>query len=299
METEWNKLQWRIDPALSPIRRGGRKPLEIFMDQGPAVMSLVLILMIALVSILAPLFTPYGRDAIDLENILSGSSPSHLLGTDELGRDTFTRLIYGGRFTLMVAFFSVFIATITGIILGSLSGYLGGWIDHAITSLIEFFLSVPVFPVILLAASIWGNSLWVIPVIIGLTSWMEVARLVRTRVRSLRTETFVDAARTLGTGDFSLLARHLIPGVTGTVAAAVTIGFARAMLIESALSFLGFGIQPPIPTWGNMLQNAGHFMRESRLAVFMPGFMILITCLCFNQLGEGLRRALDKPGQSC
>jgi peptide/nickel transport system permease protein len=293
-QTEWKKMDWQINPALAPVPGKGSKSISLFIEGGPAIMSMLLILLVIMVSSMAPVFTPYGRDSIDLDNILSSPSPAHLLGTDELGRDTFTRLIYGGRFTLMVGFFSVFVAVLIGIVLGSVSGYFGGSADHIVTSVIELFLSVPVFPVVLLAAAVWGNSLWVIPVIIGVTSWMEIARLVRTRVRSLRVEAFVDAARTLGTGNISLMARHLVPGTIGIVVAAATVGFARAMLIESALSFLGFGIQPPIPTWGNMLQNAGHFMRESQLAVFIPGFMILITCLCFNYLGEGLRRALDK-----
>lgn len=258
------------------------------------VYAAICIALIVIVSVFAPLLTPYGRDAIDLDNILAPPSREHALGTDELGRDVLTRLIYGGRFTLLVAFCSVAIATFIGLTLGALSGYFGGRLDDLVTAAVDLFLSVPVFLVLLVAATLGGGRLWIIPVVIGATSWMESARLVRAKVLSLKEEEFVEAARSIGVHDVAIVFRHIIPHAIPPVIVSATVGFAQAMLIESALSFLGFGVQPPLPTWGNMLENAWIFLRRSPTAAFAPGFMIFITCLCFNVVGDNLRQALTR-----
>ena len=268
--------------------RGGR-----FLDYGPAVYSLMLILLVLAISLLAPLLTPHGRDAIDLDRILARSSAEHALGTDELGRDVFTRLIYAGRFSMLVALCSVAIGVGIGITMGTVAGYFGGAADAAVTVIMDLFLSVPVFLVILVAASAGGGRLWLIPLVIGGTSWVETARIVRALVYSLKEEGFVEAARVVGARDMSLIVRHLLPQALPAVIVSATVGFAQAMLIESAVSFLGFGVQPPVPTWGNMLQSAHVFIRQAPLAAFAPGFMIFITCLSFNFVGDGLRRMLD------
>jgi peptide/nickel transport system permease protein len=259
-----------------------------------ATYALVCIALIVTVSILAPLLTPYGRDAIDLDNVLAHPSPAHVLGTDELGRDLFTRLIFGGRFTLLVAFCSVTIATLIGLTLGALSGYRGGRVDSVVTAAIDLFLSVPTFLLLLAAAAFGGGKLWIIPVVIGATSWMECARIVRAKVFSLKEEEFVEAARSIGVRDRSIVFRHILPHALAPVIVSATVGFAQAMLIESGLSFLGFGVQPPLPTWGNMLENAWIFLRRSPTAAVAPGFMIFITCLCFNIVGDNLRRMLAR-----
>jgi peptide/nickel transport system permease protein len=270
--------------------RGGR-PGHLGAN-APLVYPLMLILLVLAVSLLAPLMTPYGRDTIDLDSILAPPSAEHVLGTDDLGRDVLTRLMYAGRFSMLVALCSVVFAFAVGMVMGTLAGFFGSAIDAAITVMIDLFLSVPVFLVLLVAASAGGGRLWLVPLVIGGTSWMETARIVRSLTMSLKEEGFVEAARAAGARDVSLIVRHMLPQALPSAIVSATVGFAQAMLIESALSFLGFGVQPPIPTWGNMLQNANVFVRQAPLAAFAPGFMIFITCLSFNRIGEGLRRVL-------
>ncbi len=278
--------------AHSPARGARSDRRRRFLEYGSAVYSLFLILLILAICLLAPVLTPYGRDAIDLDRLLAGPSAEHALGTDELGRDVFTRLIYAGRFSVLVALCSVAIAVAIGIVMGATAGYFGGAADAAVTIVMDLFLSVPVFLVLLVAASAGGGRLWLIPLAIGGTSWIETARVVRAIVFSLKEEGFVAAARAMGARDMSLVARHVLPQALPSVFVSATAGFAQAMLIESALSFLGFGIQPPVPTWGNMLESGYLFIRQAPLAAFAPGFMIFITCLAFNFIGEGLRRVL-------
>jgi peptide/nickel transport system permease protein len=269
-----------------------------FFEYRPASLATLLLLLVFGIALIAPFVTPYGRDTIDLDEVLSAPSPSHALGTDELGRDVLTRLVYGGRFTLLVALAAVLVASLIGVVTGACAGYFGGAVDIVISSVIELFLSVPVFLIILIASALGGGRLWVIPLVIGCTSWMETARVVRSSFFSLRGEGFVEAARSLGVGNGSIVLRHILPQALPPVVVAATVGFAQAMLIESALSFLGFGVQPPVPTWGNMLYNAQLLIRRSTVAAFAPGFMIFVTCLCFNIVGRGLRRALAPESRS-
>ncbi len=271
---------------------GRRMRRARFFAYRPAVYSLVLLSLVLAISLGAPLFAPHGRDAIDLDRLLAPPSADHPLGTDELGRDTLTRVIYAGRYSLLVAFAAVSIAAAIGVLAGAAAGFFGGAVDAGVAIAIDLFLSVPVFLVLLAAAAAAGERLWLIPVIIGAASWVETARVVRSLVQSLGERGFVDAARAIGAGRMRLLARHLLPGAMPAVIVAATTGFAQAMIAESALSFLGFGVQPPAPTWGNMLQNAHLFIREAPVAAFAPGFMIFITCLAFHYAGEGLRRTL-------
>jgi len=279
-------------PGLASERSSACGRAGRFFEYGPGVYSLMLLALLVAVFALAPLMTPHGRDAMDLGSILARPSAEHVLGTDELGRDVFARLIYAGRFSMLVALCSVAIAIAIGVFMGTVAGYFGGAADAAATIAVDLFLSVPVFLVLLVAASAGGGRLWFVPLVIGGMSWMETARIVRSLVLSLKAEGFVEASRAAGAGDGRLIVRHLLPQTLPAVIVAATIGFAQAMLIESALSFLGFGVQPPVPTWGNMLENANVFIREAPLAAFAPGFMIFITCLSFNYIGEGLRRTL-------
>ena len=286
------RTRWLMVSAFTPVHRTSGGWGARFLAYRPGVYALILIALLAAVSILAPLLTPYGRDILDLDRILSPPAADHVLGTDELGRDLFSRLLFGGRFTLMVAFLSVLIATVIGITLGAAAGYFGGRVDLFVSGLVDLFLSVPVFLVIMVAASAAGGRLWAIPLIIGATSWMETARLVRSRFLSLRTEGFIEAARSLGTSNLDIVTRHMLPNSLPVIIVAMTVGFAQAMLIESALSFLGFGVQPPVPTWGNMLHNAHMLLRQAPAAAFAPGLMIFITSLSFNFAGRGFKAAL-------
>jgi len=269
------------------------------LRQRPALCAGLLVLLVALLSMLAPLFSPYGRDTMDLDRILAPPSAEHVLGTDELGRDLFTRILYGGRVTLLVAFASVVIATLLGFALGSAAGYFGGFWDRIVTGSVDLFMSIPVFLVLLALISVGGNGVWFIPLVIGATSWMETARISRARLLSLKRSEFVDAARSLGQRDSALVCRHMMPHALPHIVATATVGFAHAMLVESALSFLGFGIQPPVPTWGNMLQNAQILLRTSPTVAIAPGLMIFLMCISFNFMGEGLRKALAGGARSC
>jgi peptide/nickel transport system permease protein len=194
----------------------------------------------------------------------------------------------------MVAFVSVAVAVLLGITLGGMAGWFGGWTDRAVSLAIDLFLSIPVFLVMLLAASAAGGSIWVIPLLIGGTSWMETARVVRSAFFQIREEGFVDAARAAGASSSWVILRHMVPQASGALLVSAAAGLASAMLVESALSFLGFGVQPPVPTWGNMLNGAWTMLHTSPLAAFAPGLMIFVTCLGFNLLCEGYRRALAK-----
>jgi peptide/nickel transport system permease protein len=263
-----------------------------FVHYRPGLYSLLLIVLLLALALLAPLLAPYGRDAMNLDLVLAAPSAAHSLGTDDLGRDVVSRLVYGARFSMFVALSAVVIASFLGVLAGALAGYFGGRTDALVTVVMDLFLSVPVFLVLLVAASVGGGRLWVIPLIIGGVSWVETARVVRAQIVSLKEEGFVEAARAVGVRDVRLLTRHLLPQTVPSIIVSATVGFAQAMLVESALSFLGFGVQPPVPTWGNMLQNAQVFIRQAPLAAFAPGFMIFMTCLSFNYVGEGLRRTL-------
>jgi len=276
----------------SPNRLVRRGALGRFHAYRPGVSGAFLISLVLALALAAPLLAPYPRDAMDLGAVLAGPSPAHPLGTDDLGRDVLTRLLFAARFSMLVALSAVAIATVIGVLAGVLAGFLGGAVDAAATVVMDLFLSVPVFLVLLVAAAAGGGKLWLVPLIIGAVSWVETARVVRSLVLSLRREGFVEAARAMGAPSASLMARHILPQALPAVIVSATVGFAQAMLVESALSFLGFGVAPPVPTWGTMLQNASLFIRVSPLAAVAPGFMIFITCLSMNAVGEGLRRAL-------
>lgn len=246
--------------------------------------SIVLLVLVAAVSLLAPLLSPWPRDEIDLDRIAAPPSPEHVLGTDRLGRDVLTRLLHGGRYTLLVAACSVAVAVALGTILGGAAGWLGGAADRLVTGLADLFLSIPVFLVLLVAAAAAGGGLWTIPLLIGGMSWMETARVVRGRFASVRGEEYVEAARAAGAGGGRIILRHLLPQAAAPIAVAAAAGLANAMLVESALSFLGFGVQPPVPTWGNMLTGAVPVLRSAPAAALAPGVMIFLTCFAFNSL---------------
>ena len=276
--------------------RSKNRFLSVFLSSGTVRFSVILLGLIVISSLLAPFLTPYGGDDMDLNAILTGPSVEHVLGTDELGRDLFSRLLYGGRFSLAIALGAVMIALLVGIFLGTVAGYFGGLVDRFVSMITDLFLSVPAFLVLLLVCSLVADKVWLIPVVIGSMSWMEVARIVRAEFLSLKEREFVDAARSMGASDSVVMLKHILPLAMGPVIVSATAGFAQAMLVESALSFLGFGVQPPIPTWGNMLRNAQTFLHSSPMVAFAPGFLIFITCLCVNFIGEGISKAFGTRG---
>jgi peptide/nickel transport system permease protein len=258
-----------------------------------AMTGLALVLALFVVSIFAHWLAPYDPNSIDLKQVLMPPSAQHWLGTDTLGRDVLSRIIYGSRVSLKVGFVAVGLATLIGLVVGALAGYYGGWVDAALMRLVDLMLCFPAFFLILAVIAVLEPSIWNIMAVIGLTSWMGVARLVRAEFLSLREREFVTAARALGASDFRLIMRHMLPNALAPVMVSATLGVAGAILTESALSFLGLGVQPPTPSWGNIL-TAGKDNIEIAwwLSVF-PGLAILITVMSYNLLGEGIREAID------
>ncbi len=231
--------------------------------------------------------------AIDVSQRLAPPSMRHPLGTDDLGRSVLVRMLYGARISLLVGFVAVGISTLIGILFGALAGYYGGWVDALTMRFVDIMLCFPTFFLILAVIAFLDPSIWNIMIVIGLTSWMGVARLVRAEFLSLRRRDFVLAAQSLGVSDGRLIFRHILPNAMSPVLVSATLGVAGAILTESALSFLGIGVQPPTPSWGNMLITGKQTLGSAWWLSLFPGLAILITVLGYNLLGEGIRDALD------
>ena len=257
-----------------------------------AIICLIILIIIIIASLLAPL-SPYDPDAMDLRSKLLLPNKEHFFGTDNLGRDYFTRALYGGRVSLTVGFFSMLVSVIVGTIYGTISGYIGGTIDNLMMRAVDIFMSVPSFLLIIIINSFLSPSMFTMVVISGMFSWMGVARIVRAETMSLKERDFVLAAKNMGAGNMEIMLIHIIPNMIPSIIVAASISIARAILTESSLSFLGFGVKLPMSSWGRMLQNAqSQIMDVPTLALF-PGALILLTVLSFNVLGDVLRNALE------
>lgn len=258
-----------------------------------AVLGGVIVLFLFFIALSAPVLSPYDPNAIDVKHILEPPGLKHPFGTDDLGRDIFSRVLWGSRISLSVGFVAVGIATVIGVILGALSGYYGSWTDRVIMRFVDIMLSIPTFFLLLAVIAFLEPSIWNIMIVIGLTSWMGVARLVRAEVLSAREREFALAARAIGAGDLRIIFNHILPNSMAPVLVSTVLGIAGAILVESALSFLGIGVQPPTSSWGNIL-TAGKDNIEIAwwLSVF-PGLAILVTVLSYNLLGEGIRDSID------
>jgi peptide/nickel transport system permease protein len=252
-----------------------------------------MVLCVFIVAIFAPVLAPYNPNEIDRHNILSAPSDRHLLGTDDLGRDVLSRMIYGSRISLLVGFVAVGISVLIGIILGSLAGYHGGIIDRIIMRFVDIMLSIPSFFLILAVIAFIGPSIWNIMVVIGVTQWMSVARFVRAEFLSLRNREYVLSAQSLGLSQIRVMLRHMLPNSLAPVLVSAILGVAAAILVESGLSFLGLGVQPPIASWGNILTLGKSNIEIAWWLSVYPGLAILVTVLGYNLLGEGLRDAID------
>lgn len=271
--------------ALSSIRQFSKNRL--------AAIGGAFVLLVFIVSILAPVLSPYDPSAIDIKNILIGPSLAHPLGTDDLGRDVLSRMIWGGRVSLKVGFVAVGIATLIGVILGSIAGYYGGAVDSLIMRAVDIMLSIPTIFLVLAVIAILEPSIINIMIVIGLTSWMEPARLIRAEFMSVKEREFVIAARALGANDFRIMLKHVLPNGLSPILVSATMGVGGAILIESGLSFLGLGVQPPTPSWGSLLASGKDNIEIAWWLSAFPGLAILITVLGYNLLGEGIRDALD------
>jgi peptide/nickel transport system permease protein len=258
-----------------------------------AVAGGIVVLVLFVISFLAPYITPYSPTTIDAYHVLLPPSAEHWMGTDELGRDVFTRVVYGARISLLVGFVAVGIYIVTGTLIGLVSGFYGSWVDSALMRFVDIMLCFPTFFLILAVIAMIGPSIWLIMIVIGVTNWMGVARLVRAEVLSIRERDFVLAARAIGASDLRIIFRHIMPNAMGPVLVAATLGVAGAILTESALSFLGIGVQPPTPSWGNILTSGKDYIEFAWWLSLYPGLAILVTVLAYNLLGEGIRDAID------
>ncbi|MBE0426056.1 MAG: ABC transporter permease [Nitrospirae bacterium] len=267
--------------------------LRRFSKNKLSVIGGITVLTLITVSLFAPFISPYDPTEIDVYNVLSPPCKAHLLGTDELGRDLLSRIIWGSRVSLKVGFVAVGIALIIGITIGSIAGFYGGKMDAVLMRFVDIMLAFPTFFLILAIIAILEPNIFTIMAVIGITSWMDVARLVRAEFLTLKERDFVDAARAIGVSNRRLIFRHILPNALSPVFVAATFGVAGAILVESGLSFLGLGVQPPDPSWGNILTSGKDNIEVAWWLSLYPGFAILITVLSYNLVGEGLRDALD------
>lgn len=263
----------------------GRYPLATF--------GAFLVAAIVSACLLAPLLATHDPNAPNLDARLLAPSLEHWLGTDQFGRDVYSRLLYGGRVSLAVGFVAVGVYVSIGVIVGLVSGYFGGWVDFLLMRIVDVLLCIPTFFLILMVITFVGPSLVNVMLVIGLTSWTDVARLVRGEVLSVKGREFVLASVGIGATTPRILFRHILPNVLGPVLVVATLGVAGAVLVESGLSFLGLGVQPPAASWGNMLLEGKHHLVDAWWLVIFPGLAIFLTVFGYNLLGEGLRDFLD------
>jgi len=252
-----------------------------------------IVLVLALMAGAAPLVSPHDPHKPDVKRILEPPSMRHWLGTDQIGRDVLSRMLYGARVSLAVGFVSVGIATAIGIALGAGAGYHGGPVDGAVMRLVDLMLVFPRFFLLLAVLAFLKPSIWTIMVVIGLTGWMGVARLVRAEFLALKEREFVIWSQSIGASAFRIIWRHILPNAMGPVLVAMTLGIPAAILTESGLSFLGLGVRPPYATWGNILNEGKEVIELAWWLSVYPGLAILVTVLSYNLLGEGIRDALD------
>jgi len=243
---------------------------------------------LVVVAALAPLISPFAFDALDLAHRRAAPSVAHWFGTDELGRDLLTRVLFGARVSLAVGFVSATVSVFLGVAIGATAGWTGRWIDAMLMRITDAMLAVPRLPLLMIAAAILAPNVPVLVLLVGAAGWMETARVVRAEVQSIKVNDFVTAARALGAASSRVVVRHVLPGVLPTAAVATTLAVGRGILLESALSFFGVGVQPPAASWGNMLYQAQTTMTSEPWLGIFPGALIFLTVLCCNALGTAL-----------
>jgi peptide/nickel transport system permease protein len=280
--------------STAPSRWWHSRAVLRFISHRLALLGLAMITLLTLACVLGPYVLPYDSLHIDLRaRFAPPMTGNHYLGTDPLGRDLAARLLMAGRISLLVGFSAMLLSIVIGTLVGVVAGYRGGWISAVLMRTVDGFLSFPsIFLVLALAAALRPSPV-MITVIIALTKWMEVARIVEAEVRSLREREFVQAGRMLGLSGTHIMFREILPNAMGPIIVAASLTVARAILLEAYISFLGFGIQPPLPSWGNMLNGAQQYLDRAPWLAIIPGAAITIAVTSFNFIGDGLRDALD------
>ncbi|MBO4326033.1 MAG: ABC transporter permease [Clostridia bacterium] len=257
-----------------------------------AVISLVVIVAIVIVAILAPVIAPYSYDATG-EKGFEAPSREHLLGTDKLGRDIFSRIIYGTRASLMIGLLSVLISAVIGIFIGALAGYFGGATDNILMRFLDIYQSIPMMLLCLVLAAILGPSLKNAIIALAVSMIPQFARMMRASILTVREMEYVEAAKSINGSTWHVMRKYIIPNSISPLIVTITMNVGNAILIGAMLSFVGLGVQPPTPEWGTMISDARNYMRQHPMLAVYPGVSIMITVLAFNLLGDGLRDALD------
>ena len=271
-----------------------RLALRRFMRRPPAVISLVVLAVIVAGAVFADWIAPFGEVEQNLNDILRSPNGTYLLGTDTLGRDNLSRILHGGRVSLLVGVAVALIAGGVGTFVGLLAGYYGGLVDAALMRLTDTLLALPGLMVVIIAARLLGDGVWDVVIVLSGIAWMTLARIVRGKVLTLKEQEFVEAARALGVPARQIMRRHLLPNLVGEITVTASLTVAAAILAESTLSFLGLGVSPTqTATWGNMLGGNEGFVITAPWLVWAPGLAIVITALCVNFIGDGLRDSLD------
>ncbi|MBP1844265.1 peptide/nickel transport system permease protein [Rhizobium petrolearium] len=280
--------------AVERIHWWQSRTLRRFMRHRLALIGLAMIVILTFACVCGPWLLPYDELYIDIRaRFASPMTGAHIFGTDPLGRDIAARLFMAGRISLLVGFFAMLLSTAIGTVIGITAGYYGGRLGAALMRFVDAFLSFPSIFLLLVLAAFIKPSPFMITVIIAVTSWMEIARIVEAEIRSLRERDFVMAARMLGLRDTKIMFRELLPNAIGPIIVAATLTVARAILLEAYVSFLGYGIQPPLPSWGNMLNGAQQYLDRAPWLAIVPGVAITLAVTSFNFIGDGLRDALD------
>lgn len=280
----------------SESESASRKAVKRFARNRLAVAGLVLIAVLTLMAVFSPLIAPYDPIKQDYGALSQAPSSAHLFGTDNLGRDVLSRTIYGARVSLSAGVIAVGLATLAGLVLGLLAGFFGGWLDELIMRVVDAMLAFPFLVLAITLAAVLGPNLQNAMLAIAVVSAPVFARLARAQVLSERERDYVQAAHALGSSDARIVFRHLLPNIAGPIIIQTSLSIAGAILAESSLSFLGLGVQPPTPSWGEMLNTARGYLRDAPWTAIAPGSLIFVSVLAFNLLGDGLRDALDPRG---
>lgn len=286
-----------VAPLLPDHARGGRSHARIawerFRRHRLAMIGLAILGVLTLLAVLAPVIAPYGPDEQDLFSITMPPSREHWLGTDELGRDVLTRVMYGGRVSLSVGLLAALISSLLGVIVGAVAGFYGGWVDAALMRFIDLMLAFPALFFLLVLFTIVPASVGNVILFLGLFGWMWLARVIRGEILALKELDFIDAAQAIGAGSGRIIVQHLLPNVTAAIIVSTTLSMAYNMIAEATLDFLGFGVPPNVPTWGNMLTGASNYYIQVPLLPVAPGAVLVLAILAVNFIGDGLRDALD------
>lgn len=278
-----------VEVVQSPLRQALRR----FRKNRIAMIGIIMLIALVLIVIVGPFFMTYDPDSVDLYAVNSGPTANHLLGCDDLGRDLLTRLLYGGRISIAVGLTSALLSIVAGSLVGALAGFYGGIVDTILMRFTDLVLTIPQLPLLMVLSVIFKPSPIFLVIMIACLSWTSSARLVRSRFLTLRSLDYVRAARATGESDLRMIITHLLPNTLDVIIVTATLAVGNAIIMESTLSFLGCGINPPTASWGNMLQNAQNTMTMQPLTAIAPGLMILLTVLAFNFVGDGLDDAID------